>query len=88
MKVRYLHTMVRVKDLDKSIKTSNIKGGLKGISTAATQAFSDVERSANGVNLRGVSSEVEGIKRSFLSLGDIASVALGGLAAITAHQSL
>ena len=77
-----------IKDLDKSIKTTNIKGGLKGISTAATQAFSDVERSANGVNLRGVTSEVDGIKRSFLSLGDVASVALGGLAAKGIEKAL
>ena len=69
-----------IKDLDRDIKTSNIKGGLKGISTAATQAFSDVERSANGMNLSGVNSEVEGIKNSFLSLGNIANIALGGLA--------
>ena len=77
-----------IKDLDKNIKTSNIKGGLKGISTAATQAFSDVERSANGMNLSGVSSEVEGIKRSFLSLSDIASVALGSLASKGVEKAL
>ena len=77
-----------IKDLDKSIKTTNIKGGLKGISTAATQAFSQVERSANGMNLSGVNSEVEGIKRSFLSLGDIASVALGSLASKGIEKAL
>lgn len=77
-----------IKDLDKSIKTTNIKGGLKGISTAANQAFSEVERSANGVNLSGVNSEVEGIKTSFLSLGNIANVALGGLAAKGVEKAL
>lgn len=69
-----------IKELDRDIKTTNIKGGLKGISTAAAQAFSNVERSANGMNLSGVTSEVEGIKNSFLSLGSIANIALGGLA--------
>lgn len=70
-----------VKDLDKTIKTSNIKGGFKGISTAATQSFSEIESSASGVKLDGITAGVENAKRSFISLGDIASVALGGLAA-------
>ena len=70
-----------VKDLDKTIKSSNIKGGFKGISAAATQSFSEIESSARVVKLDGITAGVENAKRSFLSLGDIASVALGGLAA-------
>lgn len=69
-----------VKTLAKSLKSSNIEGELKSISSAASTSFSEMGRAADNVNLDGVASGVENVKTSLFSLGNVATIALGGLA--------